>query len=110
MFARVRLAHHRLRSGLAAGLIAGAGLAAALELGAPAPGPAQVAAQAAAPPESPLAVLVGSLGALPDPSASSQPRLRASTTTSPPTRVEESSPTVAMANPRAWPPGKPRAA
>lgn len=46
MFARVRLAHHRLRSGLAAGLIAGAGLAAALELGAPAPGPAQVPAQA----------------------------------------------------------------
>jgi len=46
MFARVRLAHHRLWSGLAAGLIAGAGLAAALELGAPAPGPAQVPAQA----------------------------------------------------------------
>ena len=46
MFARVRLAHRRLRGGLAAALIAGAGLAAGLELGAPAPGPAQVAAQA----------------------------------------------------------------
>jgi hypothetical protein len=45
MFARVRLAHHRLRGGLATALIAGAGLAAALELGAPAAGPAQVAAQ-----------------------------------------------------------------
>ena len=46
MFARVRLAHRRLRGGLATALIAGAGLATALELGAPAPGPAQVAAQA----------------------------------------------------------------
>jgi hypothetical protein len=46
MFARVRLAHRRLRDGLATALIAGAGLAAALEFGAPAPGPAQVAAQA----------------------------------------------------------------
>ena len=71
---------------------------------------AQAAALAATPPESPLAVLVGSLGALPGASASSQPRLRASTTTSPPTKVELSSPTVAIANPKAWPPGKPRAA